>query len=452
MNSANAVLITLACAFIIICVTMVFMHPDHQYGDPENVVTLLTPATPTYLKVFNEAIRRFEAKFADRGWRVKYISVPYSHYYRKVEFMEVMNDQADVIYMDQRWFPGYMDKGMIEDLNPWIDGDPEFKREEYFDMALKNVAFEGQQAGLPFLFSPVMLFYNKNAFVASGVEFPKPGWTYTEFLDTAQKLSRDENGDGRTDFFGVVNVAYSWEDWVWRAGGDQFTEDLSRCTLDTPESIEGLQYIQDLIHKYKVAPSPANTKALADDERFRIGQAGMVFGTRFSREKFLNLKEFEWDVAPIPSNPKTGLSTTTIYVDSISLAKHGKNKKLGWELMKFLVCEEMARAYLKIGTGFPGLKHVASEGLDPNIPGDKYFLDVPDDTRYPFRPYRAKKEVKSSLERPGGRLDAIWMGREKADVIAREVTNRINEGIERELAREARLYGPADEVTAEATK
>ncbi len=27
-----------------------------------------------------------------------------------------------------------------------------------------------------------------------------------------------------------------------------------------------------------------------------------------------------------------------------------------------------------------------------------------------------------------------------------------HEGIERELAREARLYGPADEVTAEATK
>ncbi len=443
MNSANAVLITLASAFVIISITMVFMHPDHQYGDPENVVTLLTPAPPTYRKIFTEAIRRFEAKFADRGWRVRYISVPYQHYYRKLEFMEVMKDQADVIYMDQRWFPGYMDKGMIEDLNPWIDGDPEFNREDYFDMAMKHVSFEGQQLGLPFLFSPVMLFYNKTAFEEVGAKLPEPGWTYDDFLEAAIKLTRDTTGNGRTDFFGVVNVAWSWEDWVWREGGDPFTEDMSRCTIDTPEAIRGLQYIQDLIITHKVAPSPADTKALSDRERFRNGNAGMVFSTRFQRARFLELKDFKWDVAPIPANPKTGLTTTTIYVDSISLAKHGKNKKLGWELMKFLVSEEMAREYLKVGTGLPGLKHVAREGIDPNIPGDKYFLEVPDDTRYPFRPYRAKKEIDFGFLRPGGRLDAIWTGREKPDVIAKEIAKRINDGLKRELEREAKLYGSA---------
>ena len=65
MNSANAVLVTVVVAFVVISVTMVFMHPDQQFDDPEKVVTLLTPAPPTYRKIFTEAIRQFEAKYAE---------------------------------------------------------------------------------------------------------------------------------------------------------------------------------------------------------------------------------------------------------------------------------------------------------------------------------------------------------------------------------------------------
>ncbi len=439
MNSANAVLITLASAFVILSVTMVFMHPDYDYGEPDKVVTLLTPAPPTYLKIFSEAIRRFEAQHAEKGWRVRYISVPYEHYYRKVQFMEVMDDQADVIYMDQAKFPEYMAKGMLEDLNPWIDADPDFRREDYFDMAFKHVAFDEQQLGMPFLFSPTLIFYNKTAFRAVGAKLPEPGWTYDEFLTAAKKLTRDTDGDGKIDFYGVValTVANTWPQWIWREGGRAFSEDMSRCTLDSPEAIRALQFIQDMIHTHKVSPTPTASKALSDRERFKVGRAGMVFGSRFQRDTYLQLRDFEWDVAPIPKHPQTGLATTNIIVDSISLARHGKNKKLGWELMKFLVSEEMARVYIEVGTGLPGFKKVAREGLDPNMPGDRFFLDVPPDTRYPFQPYRAPKEIAYGVQR----LGAIWSGREPAETIAREVAARINEGIRRDVEREQKLYG-----------
>ena len=37
---------------------------------------------------------------------------------------------------------------------------------------------------------------------------------------------------------------------------DLFNKDFTRCTLDDPRAVEALQLMQDLVHKYRVAPTP----------------------------------------------------------------------------------------------------------------------------------------------------------------------------------------------------
>ena len=50
--------------------------------------------------------------------------------------------------------------------------------------------WDGKQYLLPKDFSPLAVYYNKKLFDAAGVAYPKDGWTWDEFLDTAQKLTK----------------------------------------------------------------------------------------------------------------------------------------------------------------------------------------------------------------------------------------------------------------------
>jgi multiple sugar transport system substrate-binding protein len=52
---------------------------------------------------------------------------------------------------------------------------------------------------MPWKTNPVMMFYNKRIFEVSGVSnVPR---TYSEFFESAKKVTRDTNGDGQTDIW-----------------------------------------------------------------------------------------------------------------------------------------------------------------------------------------------------------------------------------------------------------
>ena len=63
--------------------------------------------------------------------------------------------------------------------------------------------FEGKQYLLPKDFSPLGVYYNKKIFDKAGVAYPQDGWTWDDLLKTAQALTKDANGDGQTDVWGI---------------------------------------------------------------------------------------------------------------------------------------------------------------------------------------------------------------------------------------------------------
>ena len=45
--------------------------------------------------------------------------------------------------------------------------------------------------------------------------------------------------------------------WIFTFGGQILNDDWTASALTSPEAIAGLQFIDDLVNKYKVSPSPA---------------------------------------------------------------------------------------------------------------------------------------------------------------------------------------------------
>ena len=161
--------------------------------------------------------------------------------------------------------------------------------DDLIDEKLKNVIPEkflnvcnvdGKQYGIPATGVTFSFWYNKEIFEKAGLDPDKPPKDWNELLDYAQKITEN------TDAYGVGlnlgrpeditqllfgNVYYS-------ATNEPFVDNRGRALFNSPEGIKAVQFIVDLVNKYKVTqPYPEeNTKG---DIRllFRDGKIGMTF-------------------------------------------------------------------------------------------------------------------------------------------------------------------------------
>ena len=117
------------------------------------------------------------------------------------------------------------------------------------------------------------LWLNTRLFQEAGVPLPtKKPWTWQEFLPLAQKLTqRDANG--HIVRYGFLADWYNlWQTCLVQWGGHYYSADGTRCVLDSPEAIAGVQFAHDLIYKYHVVPGPVEEASLS-------GQGGWGQGT-----------------------------------------------------------------------------------------------------------------------------------------------------------------------------
>ena len=64
---------------------------------------------------------------------------------------------------------------------------------------------------------------------------PGNHWTWDDFYKICQKVTKDTDGDGRLDQFGVYN--YKWNDATLSNGGTLFNQSGTKCNLSS-EPIE----------------------------------------------------------------------------------------------------------------------------------------------------------------------------------------------------------------------
>jgi multiple sugar transport system substrate-binding protein len=101
-------------------------------------------------------------------------------------------------------------------------------------------------------FDMTVMFYNKDLFDKYHLAYPTNNWTMKDVVKAAKVLSVDLDGDGKLDQWGFSPS--SFQNYVIRNGGSVYSEDGTKCLLDQPIAIEGIQKMVDLTVKYKVVP------------------------------------------------------------------------------------------------------------------------------------------------------------------------------------------------------
>ena len=112
-----------------------------------------------------------------------------------------------------------------------------------------SIKYQGKQYGLPFQPNIAMLTINKTMFKKANVALPDDKTTYPQLLELLQKVANpDQNIYGMETRFGTSQ----WAHFIWAWGGDILSPDFKKTTIDQPAAIEGLQFMFDMLHRYKV--------------------------------------------------------------------------------------------------------------------------------------------------------------------------------------------------------
>lgn len=181
---------------------------------------------------------------------------------------------------------------------------------------------------MPWNTQVLYVYYRPSMFEAAGVEVPT---TYAEFLDVCAKLTRDTDGDGKTDVYGFGMRGSNggqepWGCFIYAAGG-------SFETMDSPEAIKGMQDYIDLF-KNGYAPETAPNDGFSQViDAFKSGLTAMTIHHTGSSAQMI--EQFGDDVAAFVFPAGEGQWTSMGDTETV-MFESCQNKEAAFEWMSYL--------------------------------------------------------------------------------------------------------------------
>ncbi len=337
-----------------------------QNQDTGNTTTLRvanwgSPAVdPLFMRIERELREGFEA--SQPGAQVRFEQIPgFGQYAPKLLMMHVTGSMPDALSLDASSGAVFMDNNVLQDLTPFIEKDKSFKLDDFFPNAVNAFRRGNKLYAIPFDFTPMMIYYNKRLFDAAGVPYPKAGWTWDDFLTTAQALTiRDADARKPPKQYGYffMNVMPFWMLWHWTAGGDVLSPDGRQASgyFDGPLGVEAMQFQADLMYKYRVAPTLAESKAAGVD-LFLNERAAMDLKGHWMMIDYRQ-KGIDFGVVPLPT--KSGKPVTVVYVTGLSIAGKAQHPELAWEYIKYMTSRDVQIKRVSSGLAISGNRQAAA--------------------------------------------------------------------------------------------
>jgi multiple sugar transport system substrate-binding protein len=384
-----------------------------------------------YDRLANSFYERFEKDNPGVDVRVEGIPGEYVH---KMLLNFVAGAQPDVMVLDASSAAVFIENGLLADLTPFIQGDPDFKMSDYFPN-VADIARRGEKLyAIPGDFTPMVMYYNKRLFDQAGVPHPKPGWSFQEFLELAKKLTiHDGSGRAATQYgFYFPNWMPSWIMWLWNNGGDVLSPDGKRAsgTLDSPQNAETIAFLRDLIQVHKVAPALSEAAAQGVD-LFANGQAAMTVMGHWAIIGYKNAPKgpdgkprIDWrelGVVELPHN--TPESRTVLYEAGFAMPRGCKNPELAWKLIKMWTSYHVQSQYNASGIAICGRKDVAKERAAAD-PLERQFLPIVAKGR---PPWGSRVEGYEVVEKIGkSMMDSVLLSGTPPEVALKRAAERID--------------------------
>lgn len=243
----------------------------------------------------------------------------------------------DILDMDVIWVPEFARAGWLQELTPEIDSK---ELMQLNPSALRADWYDGKLYGVPWYVDTGVLYYRTDLLDKYALQPPQ---TYEELLRASQTILAGEKDPRLTGFLwqglqyeGLVCVAL---EFIRGNGGNVLGPD-GRAALTQPAALQALEFLKDLIWKYKI--SPASVTTLNEEAARNLFQSG--------RAVFMRNWPYAWTILNRPGSPvdgRVGVSTVPHFASHesaptlggyhLGINAHSLHKKEAAAFLRFMI-------------------------------------------------------------------------------------------------------------------
>jgi multiple sugar transport system substrate-binding protein len=266
-------------------------------------ITIAYPSDDGAEEKLNILIDEFNKSYPNI--KVNYILIPFSSwpdYITKLKTMVAGGTGPDVARLAVEGIQSFVADGMALPFDDFIAENADLMEELGVNDIHPNInapfQVDGKTYGFAWDWNNIVMFLNKDVFAEKNIELPGSDWNKDKFLEIAQTLTYEKDGEkvygtvAPTDYFTVTA-------WLYNNNASVLNEDMTECTLNSPEAIETIQFLHDLVYKYEVAPAPS--AGLDTSNLFMNGQIAMLGNGRWSIASLANNNFEDYDIQALPA-------------------------------------------------------------------------------------------------------------------------------------------------------
>jgi len=248
-------------------------------------------------------------------------------------------------------------RGQLVSLEEYINTVPGL-RDDMWPVGIDTFTWEGECFCLPQVIYYGGVFLNTTLFDEAGVDRPPfdwnvadTEWTWSDMVELAGNLTKDSNGDGKVNQYGI-NIGH-WSPWTFTRlwGQDLVSEEdyskslLTKFRLDETDvydaCVGGLQARADNMHVHQITPSPATSTSLSEmGPMLKTGAVSMDFtGGWAIRGALPEQFGFAAAIAPQGGNNGEGTRGYQVWVDPFKIISQTEHPDEAWQWIYWLAAD-----------------------------------------------------------------------------------------------------------------
>ncbi len=316
--------------------------------------------------IFEPIISEYEKKHSNV--KIHYKKLEYENYEEEITNALAEGRGPDIWMIKNDWLPFHYKK--LAPLPEGVMSQQEFK-DAFADIALQELTYDGQIYGIPLSCDTLAVFFNKHLFQQSLAKEPQSDWTWDEFIQKVQQLTK-RDGDNiiqaGVSLGTADNVDHSFDILsllMLQNNTPMVSDDRTTAYFNLIEKQEEGDYYPGTtaLDFYTAFASPGKQVKLTDgsqtevyswnnsmpssQEAFVKGQVAMIFGYAYQIPDIQNQSDISFGTVPVPQIQKGVNEITYPNFWAEVVSKDCQHQEEAWKFIEFCAQKQTLRKYYK---------------------------------------------------------------------------------------------------------
>lgn len=297
------------------------------------------------------------------------------------------NLPVDLVETGSDWVGPYARRKQFMPIDDYIASDYQEEMKDFYPDMVAISLFENKLMGLPYVLDIRTMLYRKDQFAEAGLDPETPPDTWDDLVEFGSKLVQTDAQGNITRAGYLMDASDPGSAWFefWYLiiqNGSNFivpwgSWDPNDIVFNGPEGAEALQFLYDLIHKYKISPitgmsaKTPNLSALAD------GVASMDNNGSWEVGNWKLYQKDKLDLlgvgTPLMKKKRLQYVCPNVY----AIGTNTRKPEDAWRLMKYMESKDVMTKMLTPGNESPPRLSIAAEAEYMKDPMLMKFQELP---------------------------------------------------------------------------